>query len=639
MALQHIDDQSRTTDVLIAEQPWRDQSEPVETVAEPTPTPTIVAAILGIDGCGKSSVFRASLDLLAEQFTIAGVGDIVLSSGPGQPLRERDDIPATRVARAVGSRAKQTRLSSLYKNLKFLELTERTHEREYLATHDAPAAILTDGCSLVNSAAWAAARYYRGELADDDALYEALEYLSGERTISPGRAPFYLRHAWQLLLLNWLRLGRYAFPDRIFLLQLDPAAAMDRIRARGKPLQAHETVEFLGELGNAYERVCRLLETRRGIPVVRIQVDEIPLDGAADIVAGTIIEQIQRDQADAAVTAGPDSVEVIATTMSGSLKDQRKVDRIGPEFRSRTARPVRIHLADTHAEARELAHAAVLGGSRLIVSAGGAGTFNAVLEGAHVEGAIPGDVRLAFQRKGSADLIGKVLRIPDSLPEAVEAIVSGIDGHCLMPADVLAIESAEPDGTTQRRHMVGFGGFGLFGDVPRFTESRFVKYYKGILGMLFGDLGPFFVGLALASVRWRVQRMLGKVPPLILSLDGEPLPPREWGAIVVINGDLGKDFPLGKGLALGSGSFRVVALPYLGLRPMLRQIVACRTGRIIDNPEEYGALVQTIRTLHVRPVGPRREAMVNVDGLKLLTSGDVTVSVASQVQLVMAPQR
>jgi hypothetical protein len=57
-----------------------------------------------------------------------------------------------------------------------------------------------------------------------------------------------------------------------------------------------------------------------------------------------------------------------------------------------------------------------------------------------------------------------------------------------MPADVLAIESAEPDGTTQRRHMVGFGGFGLFGDVPRFTESRFVKYYKGILRMLFGDL-------------------------------------------------------------------------------------------------------------------------------------------------------
>jgi diacylglycerol kinase family enzyme len=639
MAAQRVKEQRRVEDEQIADNIRRDQPEPAGT-ARPQPAPAIVAAIVGIDGCGKSSVFRASLDLLREQITVAGVGDVVLSGGPDQPLRERDDIPATRVARAVGSRAKQTRLSGLYKNLKFLELTERTHQREYLATHDPPAVILTDGCSLVNSAAWAAARYYRGQLAgDDDALYEALEYLSGERSISPARAPFYLRHAWQLLLLNWLRLGRYAFPDRIFLLQLDPAAAMERIRARGKPLQAHETVAFLGELGDAYERVCRLLETRRGIPVVRIPVDEIPLDGAADIVAGTIIEQLQRNQADAAVTAGSDTVEVIATTMSGSLKDQRKVGRIGPEFRSRTTRPVRVHLADTHTEARELAHAAVLGGSRLIVSAGGAGTFNAVLEGAHIDGAIPPDLRLAFLRKGSADLIGKVLKIPDTLPAAVDAIVSGIDGNFLMPADVLAIETTEPDGTSQRRHMVGFGGFGLFGDVPRFTESRFIKYYKGILGLLFGDLGPFFVGLALASIRWRVQRMLGKVPPLTLSLDGEPLPPREWGAVVVINGDLGKDFPLGRGLALGSDSFRVVALPYLGLRPMFRQIIACRTGKVIDDPEKYGALVQTVRTLNVHSSGPRRETMVNVDGLKLLTSGDVTVSVASQVQLVMAPQR
>jgi diacylglycerol kinase family enzyme len=593
----------------------------------------------GIDGCGKSSVFRAALDRLSSQVTTAGVGDQVLSGGPGEPVHERDDIPASRLAGTVGRIAKQTRWGSLYKNLKFLELTERTHQREYLTSHDAPEVILTDGCSLVNSAAWAAARFYRGELAGDDELYEALEYLSGERMIGVGRAPFYLRRSWQLLLLNWLRLGRYAFPDRIFLLRIDPAAAMDRIRARGRPLQAHETTAFLTELATAYERVCNLLEARRGILVVRIDVGEHDLDHTTTIVSEAILEQMQRDAEEGAVEAGPETIEVIATTMSGSLKDQRKIGRIGPEFRARTTRPVRVQLADTHPEARDEAHAAVVAGSRLLVSAGGGGTFNAVLEGAYLDGTIPADLRLAFLRKGSADLIGKVLRIPDTLPEAVAAIVGGIEANCLMPADVLAVETIELDGTAQHRHMVGFGGFGVFGDIPRISESRVIKYYKGILGMLFGDLGPFYVALALSAARWRVLRLLGKVPLLQMTLDGEQFPPQEWGTIVVINGDLGKDFPLGRGLALGSGGFRVVALPYLGIRTILQQIVACRTGEIIDDPERYGALVRTVRMLHVQQVGKGQEMMVNVDGLKLPTNGIVTVSVAGKVQLVMAPER
>jgi diacylglycerol kinase family enzyme len=628
---------TQATQTLIPDEPKPGQPPPEH--ADPGEhAMTVVAAIVGIDGCGKSSVFRGALDRLSGRIAVAGVGDEVLSGRPGHPLHARDDIPASRFTRSVGRVAKGTRWSGLYKNLKFLELTERTRQSDYLATHEAPAAILTDGCPLVNSAAWAAARYYRGELAgDDDALYDALEHLAGERAIPLRRAPFYLRRAWQLPLLNWLRLGRYNFPDRIFLLQIDPTIAMARIRARGKPLQAHETEPFLGELAAAYERVCRLLETRRGIEVVRLPVGETALDETAGIVAEEILRQIERNNEDTSAGAGPETIEVIATTMSGSLKDQRKVGRIGPEFRARTERPVRVHLANTHAEARDLAHAAVVDGGRILVSAGGAGTFNAVLEGAHVDGAIPPDLRLAFLRKGSADLIGKTLRIPDNLPGAVTAIMAGVERDCLTTADVLAVETAEPDGAVQRRHLVGFGGFGLFGDVPRFTESRFIKYYKGILGTLFGDLGPFFVGLALAAIRWRIQRTLGRAPRLVLTLDGEPTPAREWGAVVVMNGDLGKDFPLGRGLPLGSGAFRVIALPYLGLRPMLRQIVACRTGRIIDDPERFGALVRTVRTLRVQPLGDQREAMVNVDGLKLLTRGDVTVTVAGQARLVAAP--
>jgi diacylglycerol kinase family enzyme len=287
--------------------------------------------------------------------------------------------------------------------------------------------------------------------------------------------------------------------------------------------------------------------------------------------------------------------------MSGSIQDQRSVQRIGPEFQSRTSRRVRVHLADSHAEAHAIAHAVVAEGGRTIVSAGGAGTFNAVLEAAHINGTVPSDLRLAFLRKGSANLIGKTLGIPEHLPEAVEAILRGIECDRCVLADILVVETTEPEGRVLRRHMVGFGGLGVFGEVPRFTESRLIKVYKAILGSLLGDLGPFYTGLVLAAGWWQLLRLLGRVPPMILTLDDHHSSPEIWVAVMVLNGDLGADFPLGRGLPLGSGSFRVIALPYKGFRQALRQMKAAQRGTILDEPKIYGAVVSTVRNFTAQP--------------------------------------
>ncbi len=600
---------------------------------------SIVAAIVGIDGCGKSSVFRGALERLSDQIHVAGVGDVALSGGPDEPLHERSDVPASGFAHAVGRFAKGLRWQGLYKNLKFLELTERTRMREYLAVHEARDVILTDGESLINSAAWAAARFYRQELSSgDEEFYQALSYLTGEETIPLSKTAFYLRRSPELLVLNRLRLGRFSYPDLIFLLELDPAVALERIRARGRPLQTHETEPFLAELGRAYDRVCRLLQTRRGIPVVRIRVDELTLDESVDVVATTLMERIARERsAEEIALARPDRIEVVATTMSGSIQDQRKVGRIGPEFRARTMRPVRVHPVDSHAAARSVAHNVVVNGGRILVSAGGGGTFNAVLEGAHVDGAVPSDLRLAFLRKGSADLIGKVLNIPDDLPGAVQAIVDGIETDSGIGADILSITSGDRDGKPQQAHLIGFGGFGLFGEVPRISESRLVKYYKGFLGTLFGDFGPFYVALALATGWWQISHLLGRISPISLTLDDEQLPPEMWATIVVINGDLGHDFPLGKGLDFASGTFRVVAIRYDGVRRMLKQIIACRTADILERPEHYCTVVREVRSLRVLPNKTTRTNMVNIDGLRMIARGAVHVSISGNVRLIARP--
>jgi hypothetical protein len=111
------------------------------------------------------------------------------------------------------------------------------------------------------------AHFYKHDLlGDDEELYQGLRYLAGEEMIPLRELPRYLRRAWQLALLNLLGLGRFRYPDVIFLLDLDPAVAMARIRARGTALQPHESEVFLYELGRGYEHVCTLFQERRGIP-------------------------------------------------------------------------------------------------------------------------------------------------------------------------------------------------------------------------------------------------------------------------------------------------------------------------------------------------------------------------------------
>jgi len=597
----------------------------------------LVVSVVGIDGCGKTTAFEGLLAALAADLVVTGIGDRVLGGGPGRPLRERIDVPRTRLTRRVGRLAKGLRTPALYKNVKFLDLTERTRLVDHVIRHDAPRIVVCDGDPLVNTAAWAATRFARERLAGgDDALAEGLALLTRERTIGLRALPGELRRSWQLALLNRLGLGRFAYPDLVVFLRIDPAVALSRIRARGAPLQAHETEAFLGELDGAYERVCALLEERRGLPVVRLRVDELSSEETVARAAVAVHDALERRAVAAAESeaADPRAIDVIATTISGSLEDQAKVGRIGPEFRLRTRRPVRVHVAHTHAEARDLARAAVERGGRLLVSAGGAGTFNAVVGGVHLDGPVPGDLRLAFLRKGSADLIGKVLGIPDTLPEAAQAIVGGIESGETVDADVLAVDATAPDGTLVRRRLVGFGGFGVFGDIPRFTESRFVKTYKGVLGQLFGDLGPFMTGFALATVYWNIERLRGRRPPLSLVLNSEELAPETWVSVIVMNGDLGRDFKLGRDLELASGSFRVIALRYLGLRATVRQAIACKTAAVLDEPERYGALVREVRTLTVRPSRPETVQMVNIDGLKQPARDEVSVSVGGRVALV-----
>lgn len=309
-------------------------------------------------------------------------------------------------------------------------------------------------------------------------------------------------------------------------------------------------------------------------------------------------------------------IDVIATTISGSISDWGKVKRIVPLFEHHGERNVTLHTSDSHCEARSKACELVQSGSRILISAGGSGTFNAVMEGCHDAAIDLSDLRLGFLRKGSADLIGKVLGMPDAIEPAIATFVQSIRQDTLTSCDV--IQASSTSGKTTSRRFVGYGGAEIFGEIPYITENRWMKYYKGVLSQLFGDMGPFFVGASLTILKrsLRTQKRHWKI-----IIDGQQRACERYQALILVNGDLGPNLPFAKGIPLGSGDFHLFAIRDLGLMQLPTQFKKAWDATIMEAPQRYGFETYRIQqTLELTPT-PATQFPLNVDGSILHCKG------------------
>ena len=307
----------------------------------------------------------------------------------------------------------------------------------------------------------------------------------------------------------------------------------------------------------------------------------------------------------------PPHIDVVATTMSGSIQDWGKVKHIVPLFEARGLTDVALHVADSHAAARTATRSAVERGGRIVISAGGSGTFAAVLEGCCDTGIPLTQLRLGFLRKGSADLIGKVLRMPDEIEAAIGVFTHAIEEDRTVPCDVL--EARSEGGEPRPKHFVGYGGAEIFGRIPYFTENRFIKYYKGILGQVFGDLGPFSTGMALALLERIMRRPFRRPRHWRIGVDGTDVAEGRFQALIVLNGYLGPELAFTSD-PLGSGTFHLFALRDRGTAALFAQARRARDGTIMEDPARWGMESFSVRdTLTLRPDGPM-PFPVNVDG-------------------------
>ena len=325
-------------------------------------------------------------------------------------------------------------------------------------------------------------------------------------------------------------------------------------------------------------------------------------------------------------------IEVIATTISGSIKDWSKVERIAPLFAEHGFDNVEVHAVDSHEEVRQLTRELLDQGRRTLISAGGSGTFNRVLEGCIDSGVTLSEIRLGFLRKGSADLIGKTLGMPDVIEDAVRVFAESLQQDRTVPCDVIRVESGA--GPEPPRHFVGYGGAGIFGRIPHYTENRFIKYYKGLLSQLFGDMGPFFVGAVLTVSERTIKGLFRRPAGWQIQVDGNNVAHERYQALILANGDLGPDMPFARNVPLGSGDFWLFGLRDLGLRRLPGQFRHAWDASVLARPEKWGFESYCVEDkLRLAP-DDGRPFPVNVDGSTMHCQQSVSFRIVESIRLL-----
>ncbi len=324
-------------------------------------------------------------------------------------------------------------------------------------------------------------------------------------------------------------------------------------------------------------------------------------------------------------------IDVIATTISGSIADWKKVERIVPLFAEHGYSDVRLHEVDSHAAARAAACSVLREGGRIPVSAGGSGTFRAVLEGCVDSGVELAEIRLGFLRKGSADLIGKVLDMPDEIESAIRVFADSITADRHLPADILCASS--PASNEVPRHFIGYGGAELFGRIPYYTENRYTKYYKGILSQFFGDLGPFMTGVALALMERLFKTPFCRKTRWKIMADGQLVEEDAFQAIMLVNGYLGPELPYSD-QPLGSGEFYCYGLRNLGASKLPPQIKRARDGSIMNDAERWGLVPVTAKERLELIPDHAKPFPVNVDGGTFMAKEAVCFERVGQIPLI-----
>lgn len=560
-------------------------------------------AIVGINGSGKSSAYDKLMKMLAVDTSVVGVGGSVLVSNEKGKLAIPKELIHLRIRPAMSAVAHLFGKKFHCRPDALITLIERARMQDALAGAYQPELVITDGSPLVTMLS--AARRHDPAVFGEKESSQLCRYLTKRSGLTLRESFSYLRKIPELYIVRSLYHARLQIPGKIIFLRADPAVALLRVKAQQGERQLDETQESLEKLQDAYGFVLDILQKEHGVRVYSIDTTAFTQE---EVVAECFPVIVPGEEAA--------ELNIIAAAGPGALRDRRKLDKIEPEFRKYYDK-ARAYVVDSHEQAYKRAKAAVVAGGKWLVSAGGAGTFNSVLEGCCAYGVPEEDIRLAFLRDGATDLLGRAFNVPDNLGLAVGLICERIRNNRYLESDILEVALTE-ESKKKKCHIVGFSAAGILG---------------GIIGYLTGDRGPFFAGAPLAVLRHYWMKRADRKLRFHIIAEDRTMSSEEYSAILVLNGDLGSHFPVARGLSMDSGDFQVLLFKDAGLKMTYRQVVHASRGDLLKYRQELG--VEMFRTRHLKII-PEHPGLysLNLDGVSKQVTGEIIYSLYGKIKLI-----
>jgi adenylate kinase family enzyme len=227
----------------------------------PRPPRAFAVAVIGIDGSGKSTVSRRLTGCFRGD--ICHIGDGLELYRDGERC-EAQPLTVDEVRKWMGRRAKRASNLARYKIPKLAELLLRDRLLSEVERWYRPALVFTDGSPLLNMTAWSV--LYHEESFNAAFCAKALDALAGDD--GRWRRDPVLRQIPELGALRKLHLNHLHLPDAVIFLDVEPERSVERITARGQAVQAHENLEKLTKLREAYRLVCEVMVRRRPVRVL-----------------------------------------------------------------------------------------------------------------------------------------------------------------------------------------------------------------------------------------------------------------------------------------------------------------------------------------------------------------------------------
>ena len=245
--------------------------------------------------------------------------------------------------------------------------------------------------------------------------------------------------------------------------------------------------------------------------------------------------------------------------------------------------------APGHATA--ITHKYLNDGYNLIVSVGGDGTANEVVNGFFRDDGqlINSQASVAFMSTGTGRDLGRTIGTPPTVKEAVSHILNSP----LRPIDLGRVTFTENSGERQNRYFVNVAGLGLDGDTVA-RVNRTSKALGGFISFLWGTL---------------VSLMLYKNKQMSITVDGALICDEPVTVVVIGNGRyFGGGMCIAPNAIIDDGLFDIVILRGLSKPALLINLPKVYGGKHLNHPR-----ITSLRGRKIS-INSKEQALLDLDG-------------------------